>query len=132
MAITLEAINLIIPLKSINYTYPGGFDLFIRQNLIKFSENYCHDAVLFRAGAADIYEIESMVSYWLERGLIPYGGTTTSKFWKDMCVITSPPPELTLPCAWAEIDAENNCVSLKGSPKGRIIGLDEMKQYYTL
>ena len=132
MAIKLEPINFIIPLKSINYCYPGGFELFTRHNLMKFGENFCHDAVLFRAGVKDLHEIESMVAYWLDRGLIPYGGTTTSKFWKDMCVITSPPAELTLPCAWAEIDTENNCVSLKGSPKGRIVGREDMKLYYKI
>ena len=132
MAITLEPINLIIPMKNINYSYPGGFDLFCKHNLSLFGETYCHDALLFRAGAANPHDIENLVLYWQERGLVPYvevGGIT---HWKDMCVVESSKAEPTFPCNWIKIDLENNCVFFKGKPKGKIIGREEMKLYYNL
>jgi len=142
MAITLESINLIITLKNINYCYPGGFDLFSKHNRNMFGETFCHDALLFRAGAADPHDIENMVLYWQERGLVPYAEIYGIKQWKDMCVVQSSPlpiasrpsPKILLsfPCEWIEIDQQNNCVSLKGKPKGRIIGIEEMKLYYNL
>jgi len=132
MAITLEPINLIIPLKNINYCYPGGFALFSEHNRARFGDSFCHDALLFRAGAADIHEIENLVLYWHERGLVPYAETDGSRQWKDMCVVLSSSVEPTLPCEWIEIDLQNNCVSMKGKPKGRIIGREEMKLYYGL
>ncbi len=132
MAIKLEPINLIIPLKNINYTYPGGFELFCEHNLSMFGESYAHDLLLFRAGATNPHDIKSLVLYWQERGLVPYvevGGNTQ---WKDMCVVESSHAEPTFPCPWIGIDQQNNYVYFKGKPKGRIIGLEEMKLYYNL
>ena len=132
MAITLESINLIIPLKNINYCYPGGFDLFSKHNLSMFGKTFCHDALLFRAGSTNLHEVENLILYWQERGLVPYVEIDGIKQWKDMCIVQSSQANPTLPCEWIEIDRQNNCVSLKGKPKGRIIGLKEMKLYYGL
>lgn len=132
MAIKLELINLIIPMKNINYCYPGGFDLFCEHNKSKFAETFCHDALLFRVGAADFLDIESHVIYWQQRGLVPYMEIDGIKHWKDMCVVESSHAEPTLPCDWIEIDKNNNCASMKGKPKGRIIGRKEMKLFYDL
>ncbi|HBH62303.1 MAG TPA: hypothetical protein DDX85_11325 [Nitrospiraceae bacterium] len=132
MAIILEPINLIIPLKNINYCYPGGFNLFSEHNRSKFGDSFCHDALLFRGGAVDLDDIETLVLYWQEMGLVPYAETDGIRCWKDMCVVRYFEAEPTLPCEWIEIDLQNNCVSMKGKPKGRIIGRKEMKLYYDL
>lgn len=132
MAIILKPINLIIPLKNINYCYPGGFNLFSEHYRSKFGDLYCHDALLFRSGAVDLDDIETLVLYWQEMGLVPYAETNGIKCWKDMCVVLSSQAEPTLPCDWIEIDLQHNCVFMKGKPKGRIIGPKEMKLYYDL
>ena len=132
MAIRLEKINLIIPIKNINYSYPGGFNLFCEHNKSTFAETFCHDVLIFRAGAADPRDIESLVIYWQERGLVPYMEIDGIKQWKDMCVVESSHAEPTLPCDWIEIDQDNNCAFIKGKPKGRIIGREEMKLFYGL
>jgi len=40
MAIQLEHINLIIPIKQINLCYPGGFELFRTHHEDKFGDNF--------------------------------------------------------------------------------------------
>jgi hypothetical protein len=130
MAIKLEFLNLIIPIKQINFCYPGGFDLFREHHQEKFGENFWHDMHLFRDGAMTSMEIESLVSFWQHKGLAPYIEQNGKRKWKDMCVIESSKAELTSPCDWIEVDQENNCVFHKKRAKGRIIGREEMKLYY--
>ncbi len=130
MAIKLEGINLIIPMKNINLSYPGGFDLFREHHQKKFGETFLHDLLLFRDGTMNHEEMESLIVYWQQKGLVPYAEIAGVKKWKDMCVIESTHAEPTFPCDWLEVDQENNCVFLKGKPKGRIIGPEEMKLFY--
>jgi hypothetical protein len=131
MAIRLESINLIITLKNINYSYSGGFELFLQHYQSRFGDTFWHDALLFRAGAVNSGELESLVLFWQQKGLVPYDETNGNKKWKDMCVIEAFHAEPTLPCDWLEVDQENNSVFLKGKPKGRIIGREEIKLFYS-
>ena len=131
MAIRLELINLIITLKNINLCYSGGFELFREHYQSKFGDTFWHDALLFRAGAVNTADMESQVLFWQQKGLVPYDETDGKKKWKDMCVIESSHAEPTLPCDWLEVDQENNSVFLKGKPKGRIIGREEIKLFYS-
>jgi hypothetical protein len=130
MALKLEKINLIIPIKNIGLCYPGGFALFREHNQGMFGEMYWHDMHLFREGAMNLTEIEPLILSWQKRGLVPYVETDGVKKWKDMCVIESRQAAPTLPCDWIEIDQANNCVFLKKRPKGRIIGREEMRIFY--
>jgi hypothetical protein len=130
MAIRLEYINLIIPLKNINLCYPGGFELFRAHHQNKFGETFWHDAHLFRDGAISAADVDSLVLFWQHKGLVPYDETGRQKIWRDMCVIESSRAGPTLPCEWIEVDQENNAVYLKRRPMGRIIGREEMKLFY--
>ena len=130
MAIKLEFLNLIIPIKQINLCYLGGFELFREHHQDKFGENFWHDMHLFRDGVMTSMEMESLVSFWQHKGLVPYIERNGKRIWKDMCVIESSRAEPTYPCAWIEVDQEDNCVYLKKRPKGKMIGREEMKLYY--
>lgn len=130
MAIRLEGINLIIPIKNINLCYPGGFDLFREHHRNKFGETFWHDAHLFRDGTMNLADIEPLIVFWQHKGLVPYHETGGRKSWKDMCVIEVSRSGPTLPCEWIEVDPESGSVFLKGRPKGRIIGREEMKLFY--
>jgi len=130
MAIQLEHINLIIPIKQINLCYPGGFELFRTHHEDKFGDNFWHDMHLFRDGVMTSVEMESLISFWQHKGLVPYIEQNGKRKWKDMCVIESSNTEPTSPCDWIEVDQENNCVFHKKRAKGKIIGREEMKLYY--
>ncbi len=130
MAIQLEHINLIIPIKQINLCYLGGFELFRTHHEDKFGDNFWHDMHLFRDGSMSSDEVGTLLSFWQEKGLVPYVERNGKRKWKDMCVIESFGAEPTYPCDWLEVDKDNNCVFLKKRPKGKIIGREEMKLYY--
>jgi hypothetical protein len=130
MAIQLEFLNLIIPIKQINLCYPGGFELFREHHKDKFGQNLWHDMHLFRDGAMTSMEVESLVSYWQHKGLVPYVEQNGKKKWKDMFVIDATKAEPAFPCDWIEVDQENNCVFHRKRSKGRIIGREEMRLYY--
>jgi hypothetical protein len=130
MAIRIEYINLIIPIKNIALCYPGGFELFRAHHQNKFGESFWHDAHLFRDGAMNAADVESLVLFWQQKGLVPYDETDGARKWRDMCIVESFCAEPAFPCEWLEVDQENNCVFLRGRPKGRIIGREEMKLFY--
>jgi len=130
MAIQLEHINLIIPIKQINLCYPGGFELFRTHHEDKFGDNFWHDMHLFRDGSMSSDEVEGLISFWQQKGLVPYVERNGKRKWKDMCMIESFSAEPTFPCDWLEVDKDDNCVFLKKRPKGKTIGREEMKLYY--
>ncbi len=130
MAIQLEKINLIIPIKQINLCYPGGFELFREHHKAKFGENFWHDMHLFRDGTRNAEDMETLVLFWQQKGLVPYVEQNGKRKWKDMFVIDAAKAEPTLPCDWIEIDQKNKCVFHKKRSKGRIIGRKEMRMYY--
>jgi hypothetical protein len=122
MAVRLEFINLIIPIHTIEENYPGGFSSYKIENLDMFGRRLWHDDHLFRDGAMDPMSAESLVRFWSDQGLEPFEQREGRKSWKDMCVVEGMFRGLTLPCEWLEYDRENNCVFLKGTDKGAIIG----------
>lgn len=128
--VRLEYINLIIPLKNINLCYPGGFDLFSVHHQDKFGDTFWHDAHLFRDGAVNDAEVESLILFWQQKGLVPYDETDGQRKWRDMCVIQAGHSEPSLPCEWLAVDHASGAVFLKGRPKGRIIGREEIKLFY--
>ncbi len=129
MAIELEFINLVIPLKNINKCYPGGFTAFCQQYQHMFGGKLWHDEYLFRDGAMNSSDVQHLVEFWQDKGLIPFEIIDGKKVWKDMCIVEAFFGGPTLPCDWIEYDRESNCVYLRGTPRGNIIGRKKMKEY---
>ena len=44
--------------------------------------------------------------------------------WKDLCVVDQLRGP-TLPCEWIEFDRQENCVWLKGSERGEVVGPED-------
>ena len=130
MAIKLEFLNLIIPIKQINLCYPGGFELFRKHHQDKFGENFWHDMHLFRDGTMNTEDMETLILFWQQKGLVPYVEQHGKRKWKDMFVIDSTKVAPAFSCDWIEVDQENNCVFHNKRSKGRIIGREEMRLYY--
>ena len=126
MTIRLEFLNLIVPIKVIDRHYPGGFRALVAENRSMFGGKLWHDDHLFRDGAMNPTDIQALVEFWKEKGLTPSEERDGKKWWRDMCVVDffgGP----TLPCDWLEHDPTDHSVYLKGKPKGRVIGREEMK-----
>lgn len=122
MAIKCEFIDFIIPIDKIDLVYPGGFRKFKEDHIRGFSGRLYHDDFLFRDGAMNHMDIERLVNEWEALGLKGIIEIDGKKQWLDFCVVEGMFGGLTLPCDWLEYEGENNCVYLKGKPKGEIIG----------
>lgn len=126
MAVRLEFINLIVPIKIIEKHCENGFKGFLEDVKEMIGGKIWYDEHLFRDGAMNPMDIESLVDFWTNKGLTPYEEKDGQKCWKDMCAVEGMFGGPTLPCNWIVFDRENNCVHLKGHEKGKIIGREEM------
>jgi len=121
MAIQCEFINLIIPIYKIDLVYPGGFKRFKEDNIRLFQGRLWHDNLLFRDGGMNPEDIELLVINWEAMGLKGTKEINGQKQWSDFCIVDSVFGPTFL-CDWLIYERENNCVYLKGEPKGRLIG----------
>jgi hypothetical protein len=121
MAIACEFLSVLIPIKSIDTHFPGGF--------VAFEKEYEHlcgrppqsDGHLVREGAMSPVDVEEIVRYWQQKGCttiesLPDG----SKKWKDLCVVEAIFGGPTLPCDWIEFSSRDRCAWLKCEPQGEI------------
>ncbi len=122
MAVYCEFIDFIIPIAKIDSVYPGGFAKFKKDNLVNFSGRMWHDEFLFRDGAMNPLDIESLIENWEKLGLKATIDIDGQKQWLDFCVVEGMFGGTTLPCQWLEYDSIDNCVYLKEKPKGLIVG----------
>lgn len=123
MAITLECINLIVPVATLDRVFApqGGFAFFLK-SFGAMREIVWYDDDLCRAdGAMNWFDVDSMVAEWEGRGLAGLVETGDEKQWKDFCLAT-PSGGPTFPCPWLDFDAAGICVSMRGRPRGLLIG----------
>jgi hypothetical protein len=123
MAIKLEFINVIVPNTTLEAVFAeeGGFEYF-RQSYGAMREMVWYDDYICRVdGAMNWPDVHDMVGFWEERGLVGLVDSGIGKQWRDFCVAASFSGP-TYPCDWLEFDAVGNAVSMRGQPKGRIVG----------
>lgn len=118
MAVKLEFISVIVPVKNIKAKCEAGY---WEDYVSRLDMNCWHDSHLFREGAMNPYDIETMMEGWAQHGLKPFGWDGDKKHWKDLCVVDYR-SGLTLPCEWLRVDLKGHCVWYAGEPRGEIIG----------
>jgi hypothetical protein len=126
MAVRLEFINLLIPIKNIDAHYPGGFKKFCEDNRSMLGGRLWHDDHLLRDGTMNPKDMEALVGYWRELGLVPFTQIDGKQHWKDMCVVEELAGGATLPCSWIEVDMTERSAYSKEAPRGKTIGREEM------
>jgi len=122
MAIECRFIDVVIPISKIDKVYPGGFEKFKKDNGEGFSNRLYHDQFLFRDGAMSPKDVKAIADEWELRGLKGVVNKNGVDQWEDFCVVTGIMGGPTLPCSWLEFDPVDNCVFLKGFPRGKIFG----------
>jgi hypothetical protein len=125
MAIQLEFINFIVPIDIIKEKYPNGWVGCLKDHQHLIGGRVWYDNYLFRDGAMNPYDIESLVNYWKALGFQPYEGQDKPQKWIDCCVVEALFGGPTLPCAW--ITVEEEFAYMKGKPKGEIKFRDNVK-----
>ena len=124
MSVQQEFIDLFIPITTIEAKFPGGWRGFIQKHPEVYASGW-HDWHLFRQGAINPHQIDSLVHWWREQGFIPYRPTQGKpKRWVDLCVSSWGRP--TLPCSWIAFDEQTEGAYLKGTEPGERIGPEQM------
>lgn len=109
MAIRLEFINLIVPIRIIEQKYPGGW-LQLREDTglegdATQAGSYWHDTHLFRDGAMNPTDMALMVHNLENLGFVGLVDVDGKKQWQDFCVISGREP--IDPCPWLKISKYN-------------------------
>jgi hypothetical protein len=123
MAIKLEFINVIVPNSTLEAVFvkEGGFEFF-KQSYGAMRDMVWYDDDICRVdGAMNWSDLEDIVGWWEQRGLVGLADADAGKQWKDFCVAASFSGP-TFRCDWLEFDGVNNALSMRGRPRGRLVG----------
>lgn len=122
MAVSLEFINIIIPIANIERCVAlGGFEGLLQREGNCIGSTDWYDAHLYRTGAMNPLDLGSIIQDWQGMGLTPFKEVLGQRKWNDLCVIDSL-TGLTLSCDWIEFDLQKQCAWLRGTTPGEIVG----------
>ena len=99
MAISLECLNLLIPVARIGRVWPGGFAAFWHAH--GRQPRLWHDGRLLRDGALHLEQLQLQLAWWQQRGIGLAAGPAHSQ---DLCVVDSQRGLISSPCDWLELD----------------------------
>jgi hypothetical protein len=122
MAIALEHLNLVIPIKTIDRHYPGGWKQCLNENADFIGSRIWFDDHLFRDGAINTRDVSDLIDKWVDIGLRTIEETNGEPRWLDCCVVSSCFGYPTLPCSWIKMSTDGWSASLKSKVPGKIIG----------
>jgi len=122
MAVRLEFINFIVPIKVIEAKYPGGWEQCLKDHSRVHGKRVWHDDHLLRDGAMSSSDIELLVNEWTKRGLQPLAMIDGKQVWNDCCVTSMPFDESTSPCDWIAFTDDGRAAYLNGTSPGDIVG----------
>lgn len=121
MAITTEFIDFIVPIQTIRDKYPGGWEQCLKDHESLINGRVWFDDHLFRDGAMNPMDIESIVERWEAMGFEGIVVEDGKKSWKDMCVCEGLFGGATQDCDWLVIDPETRSVYLQGTDIGEVV-----------
>ena len=131
MAVALEFIDFLIPVRIIKDKYPGGWDTFLKDYEYDLGRRVWFDEHLVRDGAMNPKDIELLVKEWKQMGFEPLGESNGEPYWNDCCVLEVMFGGPTLPCNWIDYDPMKNCAFLRGTLPGEIFGRDPARGFRT-
>jgi len=121
MSIQLEFINFIVPIKTIEEKYPGGWQQCLEDYKNLVGGRVWYDDYLFRDGAMNPRDIEYLVNEWKEMGFAPTVTIDGEVHWKDVCVVEGMFGGSTMPCDWLTCDAEDMSASMNGDESEAVV-----------
>lgn len=119
MAVKLEFINLLVPIKTIEQKYPGGWQQCLKDNKELIGHSVWFDEHLLRCGAMNGMDIYLMLDDWKRLGFKTHLGGKRPTKWIDVCVVEAMFADEGVPCSWLVV--EDNTAYLKGTAKGEVI-----------
>jgi len=115
MSLGLLFLNIIIPIERIT-----DFDELLAKSNPRIGPNIWYDEHLFREGAMGYGDIEYMMEYWQNRGLVGKVENEKGQSWSDFCVAAST-VGFEDRCDWLTFDSSRNCVSHVRQQHGKIV-----------
>ena len=122
MAIALEFIDFVVPIRVIREKYPGGWDQCLRDHARLIGGTVWYDDHLFRDGGMSPGDAEDLVDRWAGLGFDVMGVRDGRRVWKDVCVVEGMFGGPTLPCDWIVVVAERQIAYLKDHEPGAVVG----------
>ena len=119
MAIKLEFFDIIIPIKTIQKKYPGGWKKCLKDHDGDIGGRVWYDEHLFRDGAMSPNDIGNLVEWWSNKGFQTHDESKKHK-WVDVCVVQSIFGGPTMPCDWIEV--RGRTAHLKNETIGHLVG----------
>lgn len=123
MAIATMFIDFIVPIKTIEEKYPGGWKQCLKDHENLIGGRVWYDDYLFHDGAMNPMDIESLVNEWESLGFNTHKEDENGKpiEWVDVCVYEGMFGGATLKCDWLEYDSTSNGVYYKGTDPGELV-----------
>jgi len=118
MAIGLEFIDVVVPIARIREAYPGGWGQCLLDHTSVLGRRVWYDRHLFRDGAMNPRDAQSMVDGWSVLGFEATGRRADGLYWKDLCVIDWRKNGPTLPCDWLAFDRNSRTAHWSGVAPG--------------
>ena len=128
MAIACEFINLIIPIKTIEAKYPGGWKQCLKEHKRFIGGKVWYDEHLFRDGAMSPRDMKDLLDWWRDLGFHTHDEDENGKpvKWIDVCVFEVMFGGATLNCDWLAYDEVIKGAYLKGTDIGNCIGRNDV------
>ena len=98
MAISLECLNLIIPVARIGRVWPGGFAAFWQRH--GWQAKLWHDGRLLRDGAMHLQELQQVLAWWQQHGI----GLSAAAGQGDVCLVDVQRGVISADCSWLELE----------------------------
>lgn len=123
MAIALEFINFIVPIRVIEQKYAGGWQQCLRDHAELIGGRVWYDEHLLRDGAMGPWDIEALVKRWQLLGFEATAVIDGVQQWQDFCVADAL-GGATLACDWLGlVDGDGERAAfLKGFAAGKVVG----------
>lgn len=125
MAVRLEFLNFIVPIGVIKEKYPGGWAQCLKDHEGMIGGRVWFDEHLFRNGAMNSMDMHFLIKDWQSLGFRTHDSDDNPTRWIDVCVVSAMSDAPTLPCEWIEVD--RGTAFYKGTPKGDVIGREEVR-----
>jgi len=127
VAVRLEFINLIVPIKIIEEKYPGGWSGCLRDHAKSIGRVVWYDDHLFRTGAMDPEMMDNLIEKWTRQLRFIATEVVDGKVvWKDLCAVDWFGCQHD--CDWAVFDSALRAGWLKGTESGEVVGRDRFRR----
>jgi hypothetical protein len=122
MAVRLERIDVLVPVRVIEDRYPGGLAQCLSDHLHLIGRRMWHDGRLLRDGALDPAGARRLVEGWQAIGVEALQWVGRRPRWKELCVVDTANGGATAPCAWLALDLGARIAWLRGGDPGEPVG----------